>query len=211
MDQLNEAISIAIIGGADGPTSIHISKQSLWILIIEIFICIAIFVFAIYGLIRSIKKKKIIKSVVCGIIILLVNLPVIIFGVKRHKILKEYQKFYENLGLSEEKTNLGIYTEAEDFEYFKRNNKIINVDVDVDGTGFLIGKKLGDKEFKVVKEIYGSGVPVAAEETEIAILRENILYINENEYFILKDHVLKYFNKEKEYLIYSIEDNWISQ
>ena len=211
MDQLNEAISIAIIGGADGPTSIYISKQSLWMLIIEIFICIAIFVFAIYGLIRSIKKKKIIKSVVCGIIILLVNLPVIIFGVKRHKILKEYQKFYENLGLSEEKTNLGIYTEAEDFEYFKRNNKIINVDVDFAGTGFLIGKKLGDKEFKVVKEIYGSGVPVAAEETEIAILRENILYINENEYFILKDHVLKYFNKEKEYLIYSIEDNWISQ
>ena len=211
MDQLNEAISIAIIGGADGPTSIYISKQSLWMLIIEIFICIAIFVFAIYGLIRSIKKKKIIKSVVCGIIILLVNLPVIIFGVKRHKILKEYQKFYENLGLSEEKTNLGIYTEAEDFEYFKRNNKIINVDVDFAGTGFLISKKLGDKEFKVVKEIYGSGVPVAAEETEIAILRENILYINENEYFILKDHVLKYFNKEKEYLIYSIEDNWISQ
>ena len=211
MDQLNEAISIAIIGGAYGPTSIYISKQSLWMLIIEIFIYIAIFIFAIYGLIRSIKKKKIIKSVVCGIIILLVNLPVIIFGVKRHKNLKEYQKFYENLGLSEEKTNLGIYTEAEDFEYFKRNNKIINVDVDFAGTGFLIGKKLGDKEFKVVKEIYGSGVPVAAEETEIAILRENILYINENEYFILKNHVLKYFNKEKEYLIYNIEDNWISQ
>ena len=211
MDQLNEAISIAIIGGADGPTSIYISKQSLWMLIIEIFICIAIFIFAIYGLIRSIKKKKIIKSVVCGIIILLVILPVIIFGVKRHKNLKKYQKFYENLGLSEEKTNLGIYTEAEDFEYFKRNNKIINVDVDFAGTGFLIGKKLGDKEFKVVKEIYGSGVPVAAEKTEIAILKENILYINEDEYFILEDHVLKYFNKEKEYLIYSIEDNWISQ
>lgn len=63
MDQLNEAISIAIIGGADGPTSIYISKQSLWILLIEIFICIAIFIFAIYGLIRSIKKKKIIKSI----------------------------------------------------------------------------------------------------------------------------------------------------
>ena len=27
MDQLNEAISIAIIGGADGPTSIYISKE----------------------------------------------------------------------------------------------------------------------------------------------------------------------------------------
>ena len=37
---------------------------------------------------------------------------------------------------------------GEDFEYFKRNNKIINVDVDVAfaETGFLIGKKLGDKE-----------------------------------------------------------------
>ena len=57
MDQL-EPISIAIIGGADGPTSIYISKQSLWMLIIEIFICIVIFIFAIYGLIRSIKKKK---------------------------------------------------------------------------------------------------------------------------------------------------------
>ena len=27
MDQLNEAISIAIIGGADGPTSIYISCE----------------------------------------------------------------------------------------------------------------------------------------------------------------------------------------
>ena len=211
MNQLEEAIAISIIGGADGPTSIYISKQSLWILIIEILICIAIFVFAIYGFIRSIRKKKIIKSVVCGIIILLVILPVIILGVKRHKILKKYQEFYENLRLLEETTNLGIYTEAEDFEYFKKNNKIINVDVDFAGTGFLIGKKLGEKEFKVAKEIYGSGVPVAAEETEIAILKENILYLNEDEYFILEDHVLKYFNKEKEYLIYSIEDNWISQ
>ena len=58
----------------------------------------------------------------------------------------KYQKYYENLGLSEEKPNFGIYTEAEDFEYFKRNNKIINVDVAFAETGFLIGKKLGDKE-----------------------------------------------------------------
>ena len=40
----------------------------------------------------------------------------------------------------------------------------------------LLGQKLGDKEFKVVKEIYGSSIPVAAEETEIAILRK-IFYI----------------------------------
>jgi hypothetical protein len=42
-------------------------------------------------------------------------------------------------------------------------------------------------------------------------LNNNILQINEDEYFILENHVLKYFNNKKEYLIYSIEDDWISQ
>ncbi len=211
MEQLKEAIAIAIIGGADGPTSIYISKQSLWILIIEILIFIAIFVFAIFGFIRSIKKKKILKSIIYGILILLVILPVIVFGVKSHQIHEENLKLSEYPNLQENTDNFGIYTEAEDFEYFTKNNKIINVVFGFAGTGFIIGKKLGENEFKIVKEIYGSGVPVAAEETEIGILNDNILLINKDEYFVLKDHVLRYFNKKKEYAIYSIEDDWISK
>jgi len=206
MNQLEEAIAISIIGGADGPTSIYISKQSLWLLIIEILVFLFIFGFAIYGFIKNIKKRKIRKSIIFGIIILILISPVIIFGVKRYKIIKEYQKF-----LSENTSELGIHTEAEDFEYFRKSNKLINVNIGSAGTGFLIGKKLGDNEFKVVKEIYGSGFPVVAEETELAILNNNILQINEDEYFILENHVLKYFNNKKEYLIYSIEDDWISQ
>ena len=211
MNQLEEVIAISIIGGADGPTSIYISKQSLWLLIIEILVFLFIFGFAIYGFIKNIKKRKIRKSIIFGIIILILISPVIIFGVKRYKIIKEYQKFYDNLFLSENTSELGIHTEAEDFEYFRKSNKLINVNIGSAGTGFLIGKKLGDNEFKVVKEIYGSGLPVVAEETELAILNNNILQINEDEYFILENHVLKYFNNKKEYLIYSIEDDWISQ
>lgn len=211
MNQLEEALAIGIIGGADGPTSIYISKQSLWLIIIEIIIFLFIFAFAIYGFVKNIKKRKIIKSIIYGIILLLVILPVTIFGVKRYKIIKEYQKFYDNLFSSENTAGLGIYTEAEDFEYFRKSNKLINVNIGSAGMGFLISKKLGENEFKVVKEIYGSGVPVVAEETEIALLNNNILKISEDEYFILENHVLKYFNNKKEYLIYSIEDVWISQ
>ncbi len=175
MNQLDEALSISIIGGADGPTTIYILNP--WLLVIELIILTALFVFAIFGFIKNIKKRKIVKSVVFGIIALSVILFISISAARTHKTLKENLKesidLYENLFSSESYTNLGIYTEAED----------------------------------VVKESYGSGVPVAAEQTEIATLKDNVLQVNDDEYFILENHILKYFNKEKEYRIYSIEDN----
>ena len=143
MNQLDEAFSISIIGGADGPTTIYILNP--WLLVIELIILASLFVFAIFGFIKNIKKRKIVKSVVFGIIALSVILFISISAARTHKTLKENLKesidLYENLFSSESDANLGIYTEAEDFEYFRLNNKLINVDVDFAGTGFLIAEK----------------------------------------------------------------------
>lgn len=108
MNQLDEALSISVIGGADGPTTIYILNP--WLLVIELIILAALFVFAIFGFIKNIKKRKIVKSVVFGIIALSVILFISISAARTHKTLKEN---------------------------------------------------------------YGSGVPVAAEQTEIATLKDN--------------------------------------
>ena len=117
MNQFNEALSISIIGGADGPTSIFISKQSLWMVIIELIIITAIFVFAICGFVKNIKKKKIIKAIVYGIIGLSVILFVSISAAITHKAVKENLQesieLYESLGSAENTESAGIYKEKE--------------------------------------------------------------------------------------------------
>ena len=134
MEQLGEAIAIAIIGGADGPTSIYISKQSLWMIIIETIIILALSVLVICGFVRNIKRRKIIKSLIYGIIIFAAFLFVTISAAIRHKNYKEKLRetieLYENPGQTENSTDQGIYTEAEDFEYFRKNNKLINIEDD---------------------------------------------------------------------------------
>lgn len=105
MIPLDEVVSISIIGGAYGPTSIHISKQSLWMIIIELVIIAAIFIFAICGFVKNIKKRKIIKSVICGIIGLSVIFSVSIYTAITYKTLKENLQesieLYESLGSAE--------------------------------------------------------------------------------------------------------------
>ena len=69
----------------------------------------------------------------------------------------------------------GFVTEANDFNYFFENNKIINVDIGFGGTGFVIGKPLGTNQFKCIKEIYGSGVSIVAEDSFIGTIDGNVL------------------------------------
>lgn len=72
MKDLIPAASIAIIGGADGPTSIYIGKAAILQLLIPYIILAAL---SCFFLVRSILKKKkvaiVVSSVLCAIFILL--------------------------------------------------------------------------------------------------------------------------------------------
>lgn len=72
MKDLMQAASIAIIGGADGPTSIYIGKAAILQLLIPYFVIAAL---SGFFLVRSILKKKkvaiVVSSVLCAIFILL--------------------------------------------------------------------------------------------------------------------------------------------
>lgn len=55
LKQLFQVLSISIISGADGPTSIYVSSAYLW----QFLLCvIALIVFGIYRLIKNIKKNN---------------------------------------------------------------------------------------------------------------------------------------------------------
>ena len=72
MKDLMQAASIAIIGGADGPTSIYVGKAAILQLLIPYIILAAL---SGFFLVRSILKKKkvaiVVSSVLCAIFILL--------------------------------------------------------------------------------------------------------------------------------------------
>ncbi|MBR3548896.1 MAG: hypothetical protein IKN90_02350 [Treponema sp.] len=72
MKDLIPAASIAIIGGADGPTSIYVEKTAILQLLIPYFVIAAL---SCFFLVRSILKKKkvaiVLSSVFCAIFILL--------------------------------------------------------------------------------------------------------------------------------------------
>lgn len=72
MKDLMQAASIAIIGGADGPTSIYVGKAAILQLLIPYFVIAAL---SGFFLVRSILKKKkvaiVLSSVLCAIFILL--------------------------------------------------------------------------------------------------------------------------------------------
>lgn len=218
MGQLDKGIAILTIGGADGLTSIYVSKMYLFPVILIAVIITVLFLLAIYRSIKNIKRKNKIRSILYSIVILFlfIFIPTVsILSIKEYKwhkpLLNAVLRSSDRLSLPDDNINLGIYIEAENFDYFRINNKIINVQIGFAGTGFLIGKKIDSESYKVVEEIYSSGVyAVSAEDSYIGTVKGNILKINENEYFTLENNTLRYFNKNKEYPIYGIEDNWIN-
>jgi len=73
---IKEASSVAIIGGADGSTTIYISAKYNWKLVSIILFLLLIFDFIFLAIIKIIewKKAKYIKFIYKAIIIFLVNL-----------------------------------------------------------------------------------------------------------------------------------------
>lgn len=207
--QLLQAQSISIIGGADGPTSIYVSPLFTW-QIIAIIICFAGLIgFVIYRLIRNIKKsnkaKIILWSSVLFILIALWGIVPVWNFIEIRKNLKMLES--DIIAVDTDEMYYGFLTEANDFNYFSEHNKIIEVNIGFAGTGFVIGKPLGNNQFKCIKETYGSGVPVIAEDSFIGSIEENVFRIDSDEFFILENNVIKYFNQNVEYQIYDIIDN----
>lgn len=213
--QLLQAQSISIIGGADGPTSIYVSSACLWQIIAIILCVIALIVFGICKLVKNIKKSNKVKillwSSVLFILIFLVFIIPIWNLIETRKQMKMLETDIFTASINEEKY-YGFATEANDFNYFFENNKIINVDIGFGGTGFVIGKPLGINQFKCIKEIYGSGVSIVAEDSFIGTIDGNVLRFDNdnNEFFILDNNVIRYFYQNKEYQIYGIIDNNIT-
>ena len=85
MKKLFEASTIAIIGGADGPTSIYVSSGAKWQLILILLIFIFFFIFGIIRLIQNIKKHKPIRIVVWSVILfLMISIVVLNQAEKKH-------------------------------------------------------------------------------------------------------------------------------
>ena len=82
MSQLNEALAISIIGGADGPTSIYITNGYFWSFIITACVIVAILVLSICGFVRNRKRGNKTKTIIWGIIGLTVILAILFFAVK---------------------------------------------------------------------------------------------------------------------------------
>lgn len=83
MNKLLEASTIAIIGGADGPTSIYVSSGAKWQLILILLIFISFFCFGIIRLIQNIKKHKTIRTIVWSVVLFLMISVVVLTQVEK--------------------------------------------------------------------------------------------------------------------------------
>lgn len=209
MKDLFQAQAITIIGGADGPTSIYVSSGAIWQLILLCVVFILFIVFGVYRLIKNIKKRKTVRIVIWTLILFLLFFLGVCIPVMNH--MTKMTKYDEYFSFTIDDEYEGFPTEAEDFYYFYTHNKIINIHIGFAGTGFGLGRDLGNNQIKGIKEIYGSGVSVIAEDSFIGTIEGNKLKFDteDNEYFLLENHVLRYFNQNKEYRIYDIVDDEI--
>ena len=81
IDQLYKAAAIAIIGGADGPTSIYISYVALWQIFLLVILLLAFIVFGICRLIKNIKDKNKLKAILWSCVLFLLMTSIIIISV----------------------------------------------------------------------------------------------------------------------------------
>ncbi len=98
MYYLKQAVAIAIVGGADGPTSILVSKEYWWTLIVFAVVIFALFAALVCGFVINLKKRDKAKSIVLGIItfifVALITL-VLVFYIKDYQWNQILQKAFE--------------------------------------------------------------------------------------------------------------------
>ncbi len=201
-------LSVAIIGGADGPTSIYVTKDGF----LQIILSCCLFGFAIFGFVWSIKKKSKVRTVIYGAVIFLFMVYCSVCAVTALMKLAESRKHINSI-MNSENTRKGIVdadyegynVEADDYEYFSMNDIMISVYKGFAGTGFVIENETAAGQYKGKKVIFGSGVAVIAEDSFIGTVDGNILRLSDEEYFVLENHVLRYFCGGDEYEIYNID------
>ncbi|MBR6297023.1 MAG: sodium ion-translocating decarboxylase subunit beta [Treponema sp.] len=222
MYNLKQAASIAIIGGADGPTSIYVAKGSLLtFIILYIAVPAILFTLAIFFLVRSIKKKQkartIIFSILSGIFFLtpifLILCPIILAHKEAARIEKE---FYQNYHADEQNIEVENAAESdvqESFDYYfspisikdfsELHGKCIETESGFAGVSYIFHNKTVPPEdgisMTVDKFTHGSGLPVIGAEYDLPCSIENdTLTISSNEKFFIKDGILHFLYDDKE-------------
>ena len=96
MDGFSQAASIGIIGGADGPTAIYLGPGVIWLLLAGCILYAALFVLAVLGLVRSIRKRRRLRTalsaILCAFFVLIAAVAVVIAILARNPTV-----FYEML------------------------------------------------------------------------------------------------------------------
>ena len=96
MDGLSQAASIGIIGGADGPTAIYLGPGVIWLLLAGCILYVALFALAVLGLVRSIRKRRRLRTalsaILCAFFVLIAAVAVVIAILARNPTV-----FYEML------------------------------------------------------------------------------------------------------------------
>lgn len=208
---LMQAAKITIIGGADGPTSIYIAGGSVIFTVILAVLKLLVLGTLIFFMVRAIRQKRRGRAVglgVClGILCLIFTVPAITSAVtlfKYKKILSQRET-----GGSKDFSGMNVI-DAYPFEgnsFGDLDGILVIVDDKWAGMGFVFSRT-DDGFFKVTQEIFGSGVPVAAECTYFGTLEGSRLSLDgDGGFFLLKDHQLRYFcDEETELQITGLED-----
>ncbi len=96
MDGFSQAASIGIIGGADGPTAIYLGPEVIWLLLAGCILYAALFALAVLGLVRSIRKRRRLRTalsaILCAFFVLIAAVAVVIAILARNPTV-----FYEML------------------------------------------------------------------------------------------------------------------
>lgn len=227
MYNLKQAASIAIIGGADGPTSIYVANGSLLTcILLYIAVPAILFALAIFFLARSIKKKQKARTIIFAILsgiffltpIFLILCPIILAHKEAAKIEKE---FYQNYHADEQNIEVENAAESdvqESFDYYsikdfsELHGKCIAVAAGFAGISYIFHDKTVPPENGIIMTVdkftHGSGLPVIGAEYDLPCSIENdTLTISSNERFFIKDGILHFLYNDKEPSIYSIHDD----
>ncbi len=120
INQLHQAASITIIGGADGPTSIYILSSDLWRQIAAVAVCFfALTGFGIYRLVKSIRNHDKAKTLLWSIVLfILLSLPFFALVFEILETRNNLKKFASELSAIMKVEDVYCYPVAADDAYF---------------------------------------------------------------------------------------------
>lgn len=109
MNNMVQAVQIAIIGGADGPTAIYISSESTWFYVAVCVLLFALSIFLIFRLVKNIREKKCVRAIICAVFCLpcaIIPVGILFMNVASKLYAKEFSKMLEDYKMDEYKTDV---------------------------------------------------------------------------------------------------------